>query len=191
MTLKKNGEEVPVDSNAPKEEMSQVKTDGKGTVQLDEQGNPINVEKGVSEQRKQKEDEAAQNRPDADRKADQKIEVDTMPDRSNPVILKSHKDKPNFERPEEMAKRVDTADVSNEGEKADRPAWGGGVHSKPAYYMTNVNGEKLLITTKQWEKYGERLKANGWTEPEFAKQLKLKAGNEAIPADVDWGKDKP
>jgi len=86
---------------------------------------------------------------------------------------------------ESKAKRVDTADVSPEGEKA--PAgWG----KKPTVYvMTNVDGEKLNVTVKQWAKYGQKLRAKGWTTPEFAGGDP--GGNEDIPPNVDWGKDSP
>ena len=83
------------------------------------------------------------------------------------------------------AKRVDTADPDPAGEAA--PAgWG----KKPSVYvMTDVNGEKLYVTVKQWQKYGQKLRAKGWTTPEFAEGDP--GGNEDIPQDVDWGKDAP
>lgn len=86
---------------------------------------------------------------------------------------------------ESKAKRVDTADVSPEGEKA--PAgWG----KKPTVYvMTNVDGEKLHVTVKQWAKHGQLLRAKGWTTPEFAQGDE--GGSEPIPGNIDWGKDSP
>jgi len=86
---------------------------------------------------------------------------------------------------ESKGKRVDTADVDPAGEKA--PAgWG----KKPTVYvMTNVDGEKLHVTVKQWAKYGQKLRAKGWTTPEFAEGDP--GGNEDIPQDIDWGKDSP
>jgi len=85
---------------------------------------------------------------------------------------------------ESKAKRVDTADVDPAGEKA--PAgWG----KKPTVYvMTDVNGEKLYVTVKQWAKYGQKLREKGWTTPEFAEGDP--GGSEEIPQDIEWGKDK-
>ena len=79
---------------------------------------------------------------------------------------------------------MDTADVSPEGEKA--PAgWG----KKPTVYvMTNVDGEKLHVTVRQWAKHGQLLRAKGWTTPEFAQGDQ--GGSEPIPGDIEWGKDK-
>lgn len=83
------------------------------------------------------------------------------------------------------AKRVDTADVDPAGEKAPQ-----GWNKAPnVYVMTNVDGEKMSITTKQWERYGQRLRAKGWTTPEFAEGSQ--GGNEEIPNNVVWGKDAP
>lgn len=103
---------------------------------------------------------------------------------SHPVTERSAK-LTEKESGESKAKRVDTADVDPAGEKA--PAgWG----KKPTVYvMTNVDGEKLHVTVKQWQKYGQKLRAAGWTTPEFAGGDA--GGNEEIPADVDWGKDSP
>jgi hypothetical protein len=88
----------------------------------------------------------------------------------------------------EKAKRVDTADPSNEGEGS--PAgWGHqDAVDKKVYVMTNVDGEKLYVTRKQWMAHGQILRANGWTTPEFA--AGNPGGSEPIPPDVDWGKDK-
>ena len=103
---------------------------------------------------------------------------------SNPVTERSAK-LTEKESGASKAKRVDTADVDPAGEKA--PAgWG----KKPTVYvMTNVDGEKLYVTVKQWAKYGQKLRANGWTTPEFAEGDP--GGNEEIPPNVDWGKDSP
>ena len=61
---------------------------------------------------------------------------------------------------------------------------------KPTVFvMTNVDGEKLSVTVKQWAKYGQKLRAKGWTTPEFAQGDP--GGNEEIPQDVVWGKDAP
>jgi hypothetical protein len=85
------------------------------------------------------------------------------------------------------AKRVDTADPSDQGEKAPQ-GWKMDSKTKLVFVMTNVDGEKMNITPKQWEKYGQTLRAAGWTTPEFADGDN--GGSEAIPADIDWGKDK-
>lgn len=86
---------------------------------------------------------------------------------------------------ESKGKRVDEADVDPAGEKA--PAgWG---KAKTVYVMTNVDGEKMNVTVKQWGKYGQKLREKGWTTPEFAEGDP--GGNEDIPQDIDWGKDKP
>lgn len=86
---------------------------------------------------------------------------------------------------ESKAKRVDTAHVDHTGEKAPQ-GWG----KKPTVFvMTNVDGEKLSVTVKQWAKYGQKLRAKGWTTPEFAQGDN--GGNEEIPQDVVWGKDAP
>lgn len=84
------------------------------------------------------------------------------------------------------AERVDTATPSDTGEK-DPQAWKG----KNMYVMTNVDGEKLNITPLQWEKHGQILMNNGWTEPVFAKEGKITAGSEPIPQNINWGKDTP
>lgn len=85
---------------------------------------------------------------------------------------------------ESKSKRVDEAEVDPAGEKAPQ-GWG----KKPTVYvMTNVDGEKLSVTVKQWAKYGQKLRAKGWTTPEFAEGDQ--GGNEDIPQNVDWGKDE-
>ena len=86
---------------------------------------------------------------------------------------------------ESKAKRVDTADVDPTGEKA--PAgWG---KKGTVYVMTNVDGEKLYVTTRQWAKHGQKLREKGWTTPEFAQGDP--GGSEEIPQDIEWGKDSP
>ena len=56
----------------------------------------------------------------------------------------------------QKAKRVKDAKPSDEGE--DSPVWGKG---KNAYVMTDVNGEKLMVTPLQWEKHGGILMDSG------------------------------
>ena len=106
------------------------------------------------------------------------------PHPSHPETLRSAR-ATEKESGQSKAKRVDTADVSPEGEKA--PAgWG----KKPTVYvMTNVDGEKMNVTVKQWARFGQKLRAKGWTTPEFAEGDP--GGNEDIPQDVVWGKDSP
>ena len=85
---------------------------------------------------------------------------------------------------ESKAKRVDTADVDPEGEKA--PAgWG----KKPTVYvMTNVDGEKLYVTVKQWAST-DRSSAPRAGPPRNS-QRAIPAAASHIPGDIDWGKDK-
>lgn len=111
-------------------------------------------------------------------------EMNKPPQPSDPETLRSAKGTEK-ESGASMAKRVDTADVDPAGESA--PAgWG----KKPTVFvMTNVNGEKLHVTVKQWAKYGQKLRAAGWTTPEFAEGDQ--GGNEEIPQNIDWGKDSP
>lgn len=106
------------------------------------------------------------------------------PEPSHPETLRSAEGLQK-ESGQSKAKRVDTADVDPEGEKA--PAgWG----KKPTVYvMTNVDGEKLNVTVKQWARFGQKLRAAGWTTPEFAEGDP--GGSEEIPQDVVWGKDSP
>lgn len=86
----------------------------------------------------------------------------------------------------QKAERVETANPPDIGE-TDPSGWKG----KNVYTMHDVNGETLNITPLQWEKHGQILMDNGWTEPEFAKIGKIKAGSEPIPQNIDWGKDTP
>jgi len=90
---------------------------------------------------------------------------------------------------EHKGQRVDEVEehggVDRTGEKAPQ-GWG----KKPTVYvMTNVDGEKLSVTVKQWAKYGQKLRAKGWLTPAFADGDQ--GGNEDIPQDIDWGKDAP
>lgn len=122
-------------------------------------------------------------------KVDPNADINQPPQPSHPTTIASARAVEQESGPEK-AKRVDTADVSNEGEKA--PAgWGkvASVQDKRVYVMTNVDGEKLYVTRKQWAAHGQILRANGWTTPEFAGGDN--GGSEPIPPDVDWGKDKP
>jgi len=84
----------------------------------------------------------------------------------------------------QKGKRVKDANPSDEGE--DSPVWGKG---KNAYVMTDVNGEKLMVTPLQWEKHGGLLMQQGWTKPVFAEKANIPDGTEPIPQNIDWGKD--
>jgi hypothetical protein len=121
--------------------------------------------------------------PEDQRDVPPDAEINKPPQPSDPETVKSARMREK-ESGESKAKRVDTADVSPEGEKA--PAgWG----KKPTVYvMTNVDGEKLNVTVKQWAKYGQKLRSKGWTTPEFAQGDQ--GGSEEIPQDIEWGKDK-
>lgn len=111
-------------------------------------------------------------------------EMNQPPTPSHPETVRSAR-ATEQESGESKAKRVDTADVDPAGEKA--PAgWG---KAPKVFVMTNVDGEKLYVTLKQWAKYGQKLRAAGWTTPEFAEGDP--GGNEEIPQNVDWGKDSP
>lgn len=111
-------------------------------------------------------------------------EINKPPQPSHPETIRSAR-ATEKESGESKAKRVDTADVDHTGEKAPQ-GWG----KKPTVYvMTNVDGEKLSVTVNQWKRYGQRLRAKGWTTPEFAQGDP--GGNEEIPQNIDWGKDAP
>jgi hypothetical protein len=146
-------------------------------------GTPMTPEEAQANMKQVEEEQKRLTEP-GERNVPPDSEINKDPQPSDPETIRSARSLEK-ESGESKAKRVDTADVSPEGEKA--PAgWG----KKPTVYaMTNVDGEKLLVTVKQWAKYGQKLRAKGWTTPEFAQGDQ--GGNEEIPPNVDWGKDSP
>ena len=146
-------------------------------------GTPMTPEEAQANQKQVEEEQKALTEP-GERNVAPDSEMNKHVEGSNPETIRSARSTEK-ESGQSKAKRVDTADVDPEGEKA--PAgWG----KKPTVYArTNVDGEKLLVTVKQWAKYGQKLRAAGWTTPEFAQGDN--GGNEDIPPNVDWGKDSP
>jgi len=146
-------------------------------------GKPMTPEE-AQQNVKQVEAEQAKLSDPGERNVPPDAKVNQPPQPSHPETIRSAKETEK-ESGESKAKRVDTADVDPAGEKA--PAgWG----KKPTVYvMTNVDGEKMNVTVKQWAKHGQLLRAKGWTTPEFAEGDQ--GGSEPIPGDVVWGKDKP
>lgn len=116
--------------------------------------------------------------------------INQPPQPSNPQTVRSAE---GLEKESGASKgaRVATADPDNAGEKSRAWSGTGKAGMNEVFAMTNVDGEKLKITRKQWAKYGGQLMANGWTEPEFAKAEGIAAGGETIPNDIDWGTDPP
>jgi hypothetical protein len=122
--------------------------------------------------------------PPKDRNVPPDSQVNQQPQPSHPETLRSA-EATEKESGQSKAKRVDTADVDPAGEKAPQ-GWG---KAPNVYVMTNVDGEKLSVTTKQWARFGQKLRAKGWTTPEFAEGDQ--GGSEEIPPNVVWGKDAP
>ena len=147
-------------------------------------GTPMTPEEAQENKRQVEEEQKNLSEPHVERNVPPDSQMNQPPTPSHPETLRSAEGLEK-ESGEHKAQRVDTADVSPEGEKA--PAgWG---KSPKVFVMTNVDGEKLYVTIKQWAKYGQKLRAKGWTTPEFAEGDP--GGNEEIPQDVDWGKDSP
>lgn len=147
-------------------------------------GKPMTPEEAQENKRQIDEEKKKLSDPNAlPRNVPPDAEMNKPPQPSDPETLRSA-EATSQESGESKAKRVDTADVDPAGESA--PAgWG----KKPTVYvMTNVDGEKLYVTVKQWAKHGQVLRSKGWTTPEFAEGNP--GGNEGIPQDIEWGKDK-
>lgn len=147
-------------------------------------GTPMTPEEAAANKKQVEEEQKNISDPQVERNVPPDSSMNQPPTPSHPETLRAAESLEK-ESGASKAKRVDTADVDPAGEKA--PAgWG----KKPTVYvMTNVDGEKLHVTMKQWAKYGQKLRAAGWTTPEFAEGDP--GGNEEIPQDVDWGKDSP
>lgn len=147
-------------------------------------GKPMTPAEAEENKRQLEEEQKNIAEPQVDRNVPPDSAMNQPPQPSNPETVRSAR-ATEKESGASKAKRVDTADVDPAGEKA--PAgWG----KKPTVYvMTNVDGEKLHVTVKQWAKYGQKLREKGWTTPEFAEGDP--GGSEEIPQDVDWGKDSP
>ena len=175
--------------------MAEQKKDDKGKTPLEQKmsekteivgGKPMTPEEAQENVRQLDEEQARLADPAAagPRNVPEDAEVNKPPQPSDPETVRSARFTEK-ESGESKGQRVDTADVDPAGEKA--PAgWG----KKPTVYvMTNVDGEKLNVTVRQWAKYGQKLREKGWTTPEFAEGDP--GGNEDIPGNVDWGKDEP
>lgn len=191
MSLSKNNDQSREDkqklakeANEKKEGVNPIGDKTAQTVGAELQGGPdgpkVEVVQGVDVRTGKQSDDAETQ--------EQKLNaIDLNPGPSNPTIVRSADDHAAPESASHKAERADKAveegSIDREGEKG--PVWKAS-SGKVAMVMTNVDNEKLMVTPKQWDKYGSTLMANGWVKPAWAEN---DGGSETIPADVDWGKD--